>query len=153
MPLWTSPENTFPNKVSLSISVVFCILAALLTTFSCLVSTLDDFLIFFFMSPPSAPIIMGKTIKVYPRLLSLISRGSCSYRISLSLHFVSIFYCMGHTMLQIQICFSSCISSIKLDHVSVSVFSPYRSPKPSTCSNCSLYTPCQLQSACVLSLK
>ena len=60
--------------------------------------------------------------KVFPGLLSLISKPSCRYRVSLSLRFVSIFCCMENAMLQIQICFSYFVSSIKSGLLAVSVF-------------------------------
>ena len=46
MSLWTSPEGTYLNSVSLSISMVFGILVAVLTTSSCFVSSLINSLIF-----------------------------------------------------------------------------------------------------------
>ena len=74
------------------------------------------------MPPPRAPIITGTIITVYPGLLSLVSKASCQHCIRLSLHFVSIFFCMGYAMSQIQIFFSYFVSSIKLGLLAVSDF-------------------------------
>ena len=120
MSLWTRSENTFLNNVSLSVSMVFCVSDTVLTTISCFVNSLVKSFIVFFMSPPRAPIITGKKVIEYRGLLSLTSKASCRYRVSLL--FVSIFYCMGHAMSQIQICFSYFVLSIKSGLLAVSVF-------------------------------
>ena len=96
--------------------------AAVLTTSSCFARSLVSSLVVFFMPPPRAPIMTGTIVTVYPGLLSLISKASCRYRVSLSVRFVSMFCCIGHAMLQIQICFSFFSSSIKSGLLAVSVF-------------------------------
>ena len=83
----------FLNIILLSISIVFCILAAVLTTRSCFASSLVNSFIVFFMPSPRAPIMTGTIVAVYPGLLSLVSKASCRYCTSLSLRFVSIFCC------------------------------------------------------------
>ena len=91
-------------------------------TGSCFARSLVSSLIVFFMPPPRAPVITGTIVTVYPGLLSLISKASCRYRVSLSVRFVSMFCCIGHAMSQIQICFSFFSSSIKSGLLAVSVF-------------------------------
>ena len=102
--------------------MAFCISAVVLTTSSCFVDSLVSSYIFFFMLRPRAPIVTGIILTVYLGLLSLVSKALCRYRTTLSLRFLSIFCYMGHTMLEIQICFSSFISSIKLGLHAVLVF-------------------------------
>lgn len=113
MSIWTSPESTFLNNVSLSINMVLYISAAVLTTNSCFVSSFINSFSVFFMSLPRVPIITCAIVTVYPSLLSLASKASCQYCENLSLRFVSTFCCMRHAMSQIQICFSSFVSCIK----------------------------------------
>ena len=115
MSLWTSSENTFLNNVSLSVSMVFYLSDTVLTTSSCFVNSLVKSFIVFFMPPPRAPIITGTKVIEYLGLLSLTSKASCRYRVSLSL-------LLGHAMSQIQICFSYFASSIKSGLLAVSVF-------------------------------
>ena len=136
--------------------MVSCISAAVLTTISCFVSSLVNLFIVLFMPPPRAPIITGTIVTVYPDLLSFVSKVNCRYRVSLSLGFVSIFYCLGYAMSQMQICFSSFVSSIKSGLLVVSVF--HRLNCKSQTSFVSSFsksclapivpctTPCQLQS-------
>ena len=97
-----SGKHNSGKNVSLSISIVFCISAAVLQTSSCFARSLVSSFVVFFMPPPRTPIMTGTIVIVYPGLLSLISKASCRYRVSLSVRFVSMFCCMGHAMSQIQ---------------------------------------------------
>ena len=98
--------------------MVFCISPAVLTTNSCFVSRLVISFIVSFIPAPRVPIITGIIVILYPSLFSLVSTASCRYRVSVSFHFASI----RHAMSQIQVCFSSFVSSIKSDLLAVSVF-------------------------------
>ena len=110
MSLWTNPENTFLNSVSLSINMVFCISAAVLITTSNFASSLVNSFIVFFIPSPRALIITGTIVTVCPGLLSHLKS---KLSISLCLRFVSWYCCMGHAMSQIQICFAYLVLSIK----------------------------------------
>ena len=74
------------------------------------------------MAPLRSPIINGTIVTVYSDLLYFVSKASCRYHISLSLHFVSISCCVAHAIPQIQICFLSFVSSINSGLLVVSVF-------------------------------
>ena len=110
---WTIPENTFPNNVSPSSSMVFDISAVVLTTSSYFVSSL-------FNPSSKAPFFTGTTVAIYPGFLFLVSKASCQYRVSLcSLLYRYIFFCMEKTMLQIPICFWFLVSNIKSDLLAI----------------------------------
>ena len=57
------------------------------------------------MPLPRAPIITDAIVTGYPSLLSLISKTSGKYHVSLPFRFVSIFCCMGNAMSGIEIAF------------------------------------------------
>ena len=86
-----SPDKTLRIVLSLPINIVFCISQATCFASSFLFKTFDNSTIAFFIPPPSAPIINGITVILYPGLLSLNSYADCVYFVSFSNRFASMF--------------------------------------------------------------
>ena len=112
-----SPESTFQIILSLSINIVFCIFATVVSAnrsgSECLLNSLCASHNTSFIPPPRAPITMGTIIILYPGLLSLNSNASRQYFVTFSFLLAAIFAWCGHAISQIQTFFLSLSSNIK----------------------------------------